>query len=200
MFTLLTALLASPPAGGADIYLGTDENGIVTFTDTPPASLGGFEVFIRALDGRPASMASVDGRLLRQEIDSYDSLILQAASATGLEPELVKAVILVESGMNARATSPVGAQGLMQLMPETARSLGVTDAYDPVENVMAGCRYLRMMMDRFDDVREALAAYNAGPGAVDRYGGIPPFRETRYYVDKVMAYYSFFRVERPLGS
>ncbi len=188
----------SCPSTAADIYLGADDNGVVTFTDSPPTSSVGYEPFITGLDGRPSGMAAVDGRLLRKDLDSFDPLIVQAAAVSQLKPELIKAVILVESGMNAKATSPMGAQGLMQLMPATARSLGVADAYDPLENVLAGSRYLKMMLDRFDDLRHALAAYNAGPAAVSRYGGIPPYKETRHYVDRVMAYYSYFSVERPV--
>ena len=112
-------------------------------------------------------------------------LIAQAAEAHDVDPNLVRAVIKVESAYRTRATSHKGAMGLMQLMPATAREYGVRNAYDPAENINAGVKHLKSLLDRFD-VRVAVAAYNAGEGAVRRYGGIPPYRETREYVRKVM--------------
>ena len=112
--------------------------------------------------------------------------ILQQASAThGVDPALVHSVVAVESGFNPLAVSPKGAQGLMQLMPGTARRFGVTDSFDVRQNIEAGVKYLRLLQDKFKDDRLALAAYNAGEGAVMRYGGIPPYRETEKYVEKV---------------
>ena len=116
----------------------------------------------------------------------FDSLIEQHARANDLSPVLVRAVIEAESAFNPRAVSHVGAMGLMQLMPGTARDLGVTDPFDPDDNIRGGTKYLRKLLDRFDDnVHLALAAYNAGPGAVERYDGVPPYRETRSYVAKI---------------
>jgi soluble lytic murein transglycosylase-like protein len=113
-------------------------------------------------------------------------LIEEAAAGTGLPEPLISAVISAESGFRADAVSPAGALGLMQLMPATARSLGVDDPLDPRQNVLAGSRYLRQQLHRFGSVEKALAAYNAGPGAVERHDGVPPYRETREYVRRVM--------------
>lgn len=115
----------------------------------------------------------------------FETLIATAAAAHAVDPNLVRAVIEVESAYRPRARSHKGAMGLMQLMPATAREYGVRNAYDPAENINAGVKHLRSLLDRFD-VRLALAAYNAGAGAVQRFGGIPPYRETREYVQKVL--------------
>lgn len=123
----------------------------------------------------------------REGAGQFRDLVEQAARRYGLDPALVDAVVRAESGYDPQATSPAGAVGLMQLMPATARALGVADPYDPVQNVEGGVRYLRGLLDRFGDVRLALAAYNAGPGAVVRFGGVPPYRETRAYVDRVLS-------------
>jgi soluble lytic murein transglycosylase-like protein len=109
-----------------------------------------------------------------------------AAGQTGLSEELISAVIAAESAYRPNAVSSAGAQGLMQLMPGTAHSLGVQDPFDPFQNVLGGSRYLQQQLQRFGSVEKALAAYNAGPGAVERYGGIPPYRETQNYVRRVM--------------
>jgi soluble lytic murein transglycosylase-like protein len=124
-----------------------------------------------------------------------ESIVRRDAAAWRVDPALVEAVIAKESSFDPSATSSAGARGLMQLMPATAASLGVSDAYDPAENVRGGTRYLRGLLDRFGSVELALAAYNAGPAAVDRFGGIPPYPQTHEYVRNVLSYYR--RVRKP---
>jgi soluble lytic murein transglycosylase len=195
----LAAAAGPSPARAADIWMGTDSKGVITFTDTPSADeIDSFQIIIEDMKDRPAAFSGVDGAMLKKNLDAWDPIILRAASRHDVAPELIKAVMLVESGMNPRATSPRGARGLMQLMPGTADELGVGDAYDPEDNVMGGVRYLRRMLEAFGNQREALAAYNAGPNAVKKHGGIPPFDETRWYVEKVQKYYRWFLTERPV--
>ncbi len=125
---------------------------------------------------------------------AYDALIQQSARANGVDPALLKALIRQESGFDPDARSPAGASGLTQLMPATAASLGVTDPTDPAQAIEGGARYLRQQLDAFGgDEAKALAAYNAGPGAVSRYGGIPPYAETQQYVTRVLGYASEYR-------
>jgi soluble lytic murein transglycosylase-like protein len=120
---------------------------------------------------------------------AIDRCVLADSRAEAIDPALIEAIIANESGFDSRATSRAGARGLMQLMPQTAASLGVVDPYDVAQNVRGGTKYLRELLDCFGDVELAVAAYNAGPAAVERYGGVPPYAETRRYVRSVMARY-----------
>ncbi len=130
------------------------------------------------------------GNTLAQRLKEYEPIIVEVADRYGVDEKLVKAVIAQESYGNPNAESHAGAKGLMQLMDKTAEGLGVTDSFDPEENIRGGVRYLKMMMDRYgDDMKLALAAYNAGPGNVEKYDGIPPFKETQQYVRRVLDYY-----------
>lgn len=130
----------------------------------------------------------------KSDSKDIDGLIETYAAKNNLDAAFVKAVIKQESGFQPEVTSHCGAMGLMQLMPATADSMGVKNAFDPEENIMGGTKYLKGLMDRFGGQKElALAAYNAGPGAVQRYGGIPPFNETQNYVKNVLANYEKFK-------
>ncbi|MGK7344916.1 MAG: lytic transglycosylase domain-containing protein [Candidatus Nitrospinota bacterium M3_3B_026] len=187
--TLAMALILCGQAR-ADIYMLRDSRGIVYFTDTPPAN-SGYEIIKSYTIPKGAPLAALTpGRSRPAASSMYDRIITEAARRHGLDPMLIKAVIEVESGFDRFSISSKGARGLMQLMPGTARLLGVHNVYDPALNIDGGSRYLRMMLDEFGgDLRLALAAYNAGPTAVKRYGGTPPYRETMRYIDKVYAAY-----------
>ena len=120
----------------------------------------------------------------------FDDIVKEASEKYHVDPALIKAVIRQESAFNPQATSYCGAQGLMQLMPETAADLGVKNAYDPRENIMGGAKYLGQLMDMFNgDMTKTIAAYNPGPGSVQQCGGVPPYQETQNDVDKVLGYY-----------
>jgi len=174
--------LAWPVQADAQIYAWRDAGGHLVLSDR---RLDAAAVTYTVPDApqfrttRPA-----DQTLVRER---FEPLVQEHSARQSLRPDLVRAVIQVESGFNPRARSPKGAMGLMQLMPATARDLGVRNAFDPDENIRGGTMYLRQLLDRFDDNEElALAAYNAGPSAVDRYGQrVPPYRGTRDYVRKV---------------
>lgn len=177
---LLSVLLLGglPPAspGTADtLYQFVDEDGVLHFSNVPS-------------DRRFVPLRE-HVRRRAPRIRSYDGLIRDTARSERIPPALLKAVIAAESRFDPRAVSPKGAQGLMQLMPATARDLGVQDPLAVEDNLQGGARYLRHLMDRYGDLSRALAAYNAGPSAVDRYEGIPPYRETRQYVERVLTYY-----------
>jgi soluble lytic murein transglycosylase-like protein len=167
----------------ADIYRYIDSEGVVHFTNTPTET--GYEIYIR-------EQSVFQGRF--SDPDTYDDIIRRAENRYGVSFALIKAVIRVESAFNPRAVSVKGARGLMQIMPENDATLFLADPFDPSQNIMAGTRYLKQLLDRYQHkLPLALAAYNAGPGAVDRYRHIPPFRETRAYVQKVMDLYSRYK-------
>ena len=147
---------------------------------------------IRIIKPQKDVLSSNEKRLLR-----YDNIILKTSERHNIDPALVKAIILTESSVNTNAVSGRGAQGLMQIMPRTARSFGVKNSAHPEQNIEAGTKYLSYLIDEYDgDINIALAAYNAGPGTVNRYKGIPPYKETRLYIRKVLAYYNECKLKK----
>jgi soluble lytic murein transglycosylase-like protein len=184
-----TAMCAATicPASPA-IYKYVDADGVAHFTDKPDS--GRYQLVRLTPHGLTRSGDAYNPALLAHA-GKYDAIIQSAADSAGVEPNLLRAVIVVESGFNSRAVSKCGAVGLMQLMPGTAARFGVSDRYDPLQNVRGGALYLGFLIKRFDkNVRLALAAYNAGEDAVERNARqIPPFSETLEYVPKVMRIY-----------
>lgn len=171
------------PAAYADIYLYVDSNGILHFTNTPTSSK--YKVY---MPEKPRYRKAV------YNIRSYDDVISEAAARNGISSSLLKAVIHVESYFNPRAVSKKGALGLMQIMPQNLEALNINDPFDPWQNIMGGAYYFKTMLERFSgQVDLALAAYNAGPTAVEKYKDIPPYPETQRYVKKVMRAFRIYR-------
>lgn len=165
----------------ADIYVLKDSNGILHFTNVPSQS--GYKPVMR--DWSNGSRLA-PGRL--------EEIIRSASNRYAVDPDLVRAVIKAESDFNTAARSPKGAQGLMQLMPDTARLHKVNNVYDPDENIDGGVRHLRLLLDRYQgNLRLTLAGYNAGIQAVEKYGGVPPYPETREYIRRVLDYHQRYR-------
>ncbi len=194
LLSLVVVLVLTAPdssrAGGA-VYRFVDAGGVMHFTDAPVDTR-----YEREDPVRVEGLAFAPPRHVKVPTErDYDQLILEVATLHDVEPGLVKAVIAAESNFKPHAVSRVGAQGLMQLMPATAAGLGVERPFGVVDNIDGGVRYLRAMLDRYGDVARALAAYNAGPGAVDRHRGVPPYRETRAYIKRVLEYYRRYRAD-----
>lgn len=174
-----------PKSPSQHIYSFRSANGTLTFSDQRPAA--GVDYQVMKFDCYACSPGSkVNWHTTRLFTSQFANEIEREAKRFNVDPALVRAVIHAESAFNPEARSPKGAQGLMQLMPPTASDLGVSNAMDINENIYGGVKYLSWMLERFNgDTRLATAAYNAGPGAVQRYGGIPPFAETQAYTERV---------------
>jgi soluble lytic murein transglycosylase-like protein len=165
----------------ADIYVYVDNKGVLHFTNVPTLSKD-YRVYLKE---RPKKISASN------LTDQYDRVISEASKRHGVSFSLLKALIKAESDFDPRAVSSAGAQGLMQLMPENIKSLNIKNPFDPRENIMGGARYLKQLIKRFGGkLPLALAAYNAGPGVVEQYQRIPPFRETENFVQQVMKYYA----------
>jgi soluble lytic murein transglycosylase-like protein len=167
-----------------DVYVHKDKDGVLTFTNVPNHS--GFRRVLRE------SIPPLPGQTYTSK--SFDDFIMSASTRHSIDADLIRAVIKTESDFNSNARSSKGAMGLMQLMPDTARQHNVLDAYNPLENIEGGVRHLRLLISRYrGNLELSLAAYNAGINAVERYGGIPPYAETRQYVRRVLRFYEGYR-------
>jgi hypothetical protein len=191
-------------------YAYTDDAGVLHVTNIPEKRRGAWKLW-KSLEGSGSKRASGNGggtvggqrgsvRLGSERLHRYDSHIRGAAARYQLPESLLRAVIHTESNYHARAVSRAGAAGLMQLMPKTAKALGVGDVFDAGENIYGGARYLRLLANRYEgQLVLVLAAYNAGAGNVDKYGGVPPFAETRAYVSSVLKRYYAYERQAQLG-
>ncbi len=204
LLVFCTAAVGYSPPAGADIYKYTDPSGVIYFTNRPKPSKKWKRVFKSG--GRRARTSSSAGSStsgkrrarLAARYKRYEKHIVQASSLYHIPIPLIQAVITVESGYTPRAVSRAGAKGMMQLMPSVARGMGVTDPFDPRQNIFGGTRLLRILANRFDgDLVLCLAAYHAGSGAVRKYGGIPPYQSTQQYVRAVLSHY--YRLKRITG-
>jgi soluble lytic murein transglycosylase-like protein len=183
---IFTAVVSSV---NADIYRYIDEHGVMHFTNAPTSNQYDYKVFIKE---KVAVVDSVSDQFY--STDKYDHFISDASKQYGVDSRLLKAMIKAESDFDPRAISKKGAMGLMQIMPENFKMLELKNPFDPWENIKAGARYLKTLHERFNGkLALTLAAYNAGPTAVDRYKNIPPFQETEEYVRRVLRYYRTFQ-------
>jgi soluble lytic murein transglycosylase len=181
-FVFVIGFLAPLGESRGDIYAYKDRQGVIHFTNAPTSSR--YRPIIRERGRNSAGSLTV----------RFEEMIRSAANRYGVDPHLVQAVIKVESDFNTEARSHKGAQGLMQLMPETVQLHQVNNVYDPEQNIDGGVRHLRLLLDRYQgDLQLTLAAYNAGVKAVEKHRGIPPFVETREYIRRVMSYLDRYR-------
>lgn len=193
---ILLFLFASPLLA-SKIYIYEDkETGQVYYSNIPLDE--NFKIYMK-LPRKYKQRDQVNLANLKRDLNEsalrakFDEIFEEVSRKFNLDPHLLRAMAKVESNFNPRAVSPKGAMGVMQLIPSTARLVGVSDPFDPVENIYGGAKYLRMLLDQFGDLRLSLAAYNAGPEAVRAYGGIPPYPETQNYVKNVLLYYDLYR-------
>ncbi|MBK7858387.1 MAG: lytic transglycosylase domain-containing protein [Archangiaceae bacterium] len=202
MRAVLLAILLGSPALAGGIYKYVEKDGTIVYTNVPP---GKKPMQARRIEGdfRPAPSPTSPAKVTeysKKAMTEFDELITAAAIRYKMPPNLVRAVMHAESAFDPTAVSVVGASGLMQLMPGTAREMYVKDIFDAKENIEGGVRYLRVLANEFDgDMVKMVAAYNAGPDAVRKYGGVPPYAETQAYVKKVVALYFQYKQQEELA-
>ena len=182
---IVSVTFAAPSTLHADIYMYIDEDGVYNFTDAPPSPK--YKLFIKERNPRPGK---------KNTLEKFDKYIKEASKRHRISIPLLKAVMKVESDFNPKAVSKKGAKGLMQIMPQNYELLQIKDPFNPRQSIMGGAQYLSQLLDHFDgNVKLALAAYNAGPNTVERSRGIPPIKETKDYVKKIMKYYALYKKE-----
>ncbi|VAX33937.1 Soluble lytic murein transglycosylase precursor [hydrothermal vent metagenome] len=186
---LTVIIICFPQPAFSEIYKYVDSKGIENFTDRPTQNNAELIIKEKKTPVTP-SVNNTTTYSSNNSLEKYKVLAEKTAKRYALDPDLVKAVIEIESGWNPRAVSSSGAIGLMQLMPDTAMDMGVGNPYDPEENIEGGVKYLKRLVDKFGDIRLALAAYNAGPSVVKRYGSVPPYTETLLYVQDILFKYN----------
>lgn len=189
-FWIFCFLSAGQFVSAKNIYYTVKEDGTLCITDKPTSSKYKPYKFERSINY--IRNALVAFKRDQRSVEEVNAIVADLCKKYQIDKKLVMAVIDVESGFNAAAVSSAGAQGLMQIMPKTGQELDLDDPFDPSENIDAGIRYLRYLLNEFSDRKLAVAAYNAGPNAVKKYGGIPPYAETQDYVQKVWARLNYY--------
>lgn len=187
IFPLGLLMTVACSTAGADVYVLRDANGVAHLTNVTPKKHSGYTLFQKSAWTAPKAWHDGFKILPRLNVHTYDDEIRHYAKQFGVDPTLVRAVMHAESAFNPNAVSSAGAGGLMQLMPQTAARFGVADRFNPKENIAGGVAYLAFLLDLFHGDRKlAVAAYNAGEGAVQKYSGVPPYNETQNYVTRVL--------------
>ncbi len=188
-FIFICLVLICPCTALGDIYRYIDAEGVVHFTNAPATKQ--YTLYLRE---KKQTRAQARTKTFKAGPEIYDKIIVKAARAFGVDHALIKAVIHAESSFNPNAVSRKGARGLMQIMPQNDALLNISNPFDPSQNIMGGTQYLKRMLIRYNEkIALALAAYNAGPSAVDKYKRIPPYEETQIYVQRVMSLYSQYK-------
>jgi soluble lytic murein transglycosylase-like protein len=194
MLAGLLLLAAAPAVLQADVYKWVDENGVVTFTNIAPPSNQNYQVLKFPCYASDPKCRSLNWEKVPLNTSAFRSEIHGAAQFNAVDESLIRAIIHAESAYQPDAQSPKGAQGLMQLMPAIQRKLNISNPFDPASNIKGGTRYLADLLLEFNgDISLAAAAYNAGPSAVHKYGGIPPYDETREYVKRIKILYQRYQ-------
>ena len=195
MIGILLFAATAPIPALADIFLYVDNEGVMHFSNAPTHNQ--YRVYMREGTSTPSEVE----KRVKPDTDKYDHLISESCGLHGVDFALVKAIIRAESSFDPYAISSKGAEGLMQLMPETSKKLNVANPFDPHENIKGGVKYLKYLLDRFNyDLRLSLAAYNAGETTVSQVNGVPNYRETKSYISEVLRYYKEYKKKSPASK